>query len=98
MKSIARGCHKLQTLVMNDLPNLTDEGLHSLTTQCHSLSHLSLLGATSISDDAFKYLALHSRKLQSIRIEGKSYALGLSCGHLCNSVVSQEMGSLQTWL
>eukprot|EP00118_Oscarella_pearsei_P012154 m.86967 g.86967 ORF g.86967 m.86967 type:complete len:805 (+) comp36521_c0_seq1:152-2566(+) len=72
MKCIARGCTSLQTIILNDLPGLSDESIHALTTYCHSLKHASFLGGTSVTDEALKYLSLQSRKLQSIRLEGNA--------------------------
>ena len=104
MHFIGKGCPILNTLVLDDLPDITDSmilvsdtllsplplmcsspplfllsssPLQKLVSHCHTLRHISFLGTSSLSDQAFKFLFMENRKLRSIKIESK-HPLSLS--------------------
>lgn len=72
MKYIARGCPVLNVLHLNDMPDLDDELILALVSQCATLRHLSILGGSCITDHSMKRLAIQSKKLRSIKIESKT--------------------------
>ena len=50
---------------------LSSSPLQKLVSHCHTLRHISFLGTSSLSDQAFKFLFMENRKLRSIKIESK---------------------------
>lgn len=72
IQHIGKGCPILNTLILDDLPHLTDSVVLKLVANCHTLRHISFLGEVStITDRAFKYLAMENKKLRTIKIESK---------------------------
>ncbi|XP_078659477.1 F-box and leucine-rich repeat protein 13-like isoform X3 [Branchiostoma floridae x Branchiostoma belcheri] len=68
---VSVGCPTVQSLVLNDLPMLTDDHILEMTDRCQSIRALCLLGSANLSDTAFKALAQH-RRLQKLRVEGNN--------------------------
>ncbi|CAH1247001.1 FBXL13 [Branchiostoma lanceolatum] len=68
---VSVGCPTVQSLVLNDLPMLSDDHILEMTDRCQSIRALCLLGSPNLSDTAFKALAQH-RRLQKLRVEGNS--------------------------
>lgn len=71
MHSIGKGCPILNTLILDDIPDFTDAMIIKLVAHCHTLRHISLMGGGSLTDKAFKYLAMENKKLKTIKIESK---------------------------
>ena len=72
MLFIGKGCPILNTLLMDDIPECDDSMVLKLVAHCHTLRHISFMGASKLTDRAFKYLAMENRKLRSIKIESKT--------------------------
>lgn len=70
-KNISGGCPKLQHLIINDCYTLRDDMIVAVAANCHNIRCISFLYTPNITDVALKALAVH-RKLQQIRIEGRS--------------------------
>ena len=100
MHFLGKGCPILNTLVLDDLPDISDSmilvsdnllsllslmchlflsssSLQKLVSHCHTLRHISFLGTSSLSDQAFKFLSMENRKLRSIKIESKQPSVSL---------------------
>ena len=71
MGFIGRGCSILSTLLLDDIPECSDGMILKLVAQCHTLRHFSLMGASKLTDKAFKHLAMENRRLRSIKIESE---------------------------
>ena len=71
MHSIGKGCPILNTLILDDIPDFTDAMIIKLVAHCHTLRHISFMGGGSLTDKAFKYLAMENKKLKTIKIESK---------------------------
>ncbi|XP_078488406.1 F-box and leucine-rich repeat protein 13-like [Ciona intestinalis] len=67
-RHVAHGCISLQSIVLNDMPSLTDSCIISLVEKCTNLRSVSLIGSPNLTDMAFKALA-QAKKLQKLRIE-----------------------------
>ncbi|KAM4734834.1 F-box and leucine-rich repeat protein 13 isoform 2-T2 [Anableps anableps] len=81
---ISAGCPSLSQLVINDMPTLSDSCVLSLVTRCHSLSSISLLGCSQLSDVALKAIA-ETANLKTFRIEGNNQITDVSWEALCSS-------------
>ncbi len=72
MNYIGKGCPILNTLILDDIPECTDDMILKLTAHCHTLRHISFMGGGSfLTDKAFKHLVSENRKLKTIKIESK---------------------------
>lgn len=75
---IGRGCPILATLLLDDIPQCNDVMILKLVNHCHSLRHISFMGGSTLSDKAFKHLAVENRKLRTIKIESNTSSIQLS--------------------
>lgn len=68
---LMKGCTRLNTIYLNELPSLTDHCIQNITRECKTLRVLSLLHSSIITDSSMKFIA-SSRKLQVLKIEGNN--------------------------
>ncbi|XP_006266653.2 F-box and leucine-rich repeat protein 13 [Alligator mississippiensis] len=73
---IASGCNKIQHLIINDMPTLTDRCIQALVEKCQQITSVVFLDSPHLSDTAFKALA--ECKLVKVRIEGNNRITDLS--------------------
>ncbi|CAM9365607.1 unnamed protein product [Lampetra fluviatilis] len=91
-QSIATNCHGLLSLVLNDIPTLTDGCLLPLIEVNRGLQSLSLLGSPHISDATFKAVA-KCCKLASLQTEGNEQMSDDAVRAVCQGCAG--LGSLQ---
>ncbi|XP_075923115.1 F-box and leucine-rich repeat protein 13 isoform X3 [Petromyzon marinus] len=91
-QSIATNCHGLLSLVLNDIPTLTDGCLLPLIEVNRGLQSLSLLGSPHISDATFKAVA-KCCKLTSLQTEGNEQMSDDAVRAVCQGCAG--LGSLQ---
>ncbi|XP_006822465.2 F-box and leucine-rich repeat protein 13-like [Saccoglossus kowalevskii] len=80
-RNMSEGCSNIQSIFLNDNNTLKDECLSAVTSKCHNIRSMSLLGTPHLSDSAIKTLALN-RRLQKIRMEGNNRISDLGIKHL----------------
>ncbi|XP_015259673.1 PREDICTED: LOW QUALITY PROTEIN: F-box/LRR-repeat protein 13, partial [Cyprinodon variegatus] len=80
---ISAGCPSLREIVINDMPTLSDSCVLALLTRCYSLSSISLLGCSHLSDVAFKAI-VDAAKLKAFIIEGNNQISDVSWKVLCS--------------
>ncbi len=68
---IGKGCSILNTLLLDDIPNLEDSMILKLASYCKTLRHISIMGGSKLTDKAFIFLAMENRRLRCIKIESK---------------------------
>ncbi|CAI8044229.1 Dynein regulatory complex subunit 6 [Geodia barretti] len=73
LQCIGVGCPILNTVLLDNIPSLSDSMIMSLASSTHTLRRVSLLAKTgttlSISDRSVKSLVQHNRKLRTLKIE-----------------------------
>ena len=72
MRFIGGAFPVLNTIVLDDIPLMTDEMIIAFISQCQTLRHVTIRGGSLITDKAVKLLALQSRKLKCIQMESES--------------------------
>lgn len=65
----------LNTLNLDDIPDLDDDLILALVNNCTTLRQISILGGSCITDHSVKRLAIQSKKLRSIKIESKANSM-----------------------
>ncbi|XP_065185239.1 F-box and leucine-rich repeat protein 13-like [Sycon ciliatum] len=104
--AIGKACPQLNTLVLNDMPQLDDDSLRALVTDLHNVKHISVMGCPNVSDGSLKFLMKQAaQRLISFKIENnnlltdsfvRSLARAASLRHLClNSCVRLTDNSLR---
>uniref|UniRef100_A0A8C4QDZ9 F-box/LRR-repeat protein 15-like leucin rich repeat domain-containing protein n=1 Tax=Eptatretus burgeri TaxID=7764 RepID=A0A8C4QDZ9_EPTBU len=107
--SMASCCSELRTLILNDLPTLTDSCLSVLSENNHNLQKLSVVDCPTLTDIAFEAVAM-CINLNMLKIEGNSNltettlrALSQNCGRLkhmriknCAQVNNTSLGFLSS--
>ena len=61
----------LNTIILDDIPALSDEMMVTFVSQCQTLRHVSMKGGSLLTDKAMKVIVLQSRKLKSIKLESE---------------------------
>ena len=61
----------LNTIILDDIPALSDEVMVAFVSQCQTLRHVSMKGGSLLTDKAMKVIVLQSRKLKSIKLESE---------------------------
>jgi F-box/leucine-rich repeat protein 13 len=72
LQYVGTGCPILNTVILDDIPTITDTMITSLASSCHNLRHVSILGGSAFSDRSVRALAHHSKKLRTLKIENNS--------------------------
>lgn len=67
-KYLSKGMTRLNTILLNELPSLTDECLENLIPGCKNLRGISILHSPLLTDNAFKYIA-NSKMIQTLKFE-----------------------------
>ncbi|NXI65787.1 DRC6 protein, partial [Anseranas semipalmata] len=75
-RNIANGCSKIQDLLINEMPTLTDRCIQALVEKCQQIMSVVFLDSPHLSDTTFKALA--ECKLVKVRIEGNNQITDLS--------------------
>ncbi|NXK50702.1 DRC6 protein, partial [Chauna torquata] len=75
-RNIANGCSRIQDLLINEMPTLTDGCIQALVEKCQQIMSVVFLDSPHLSDATFK--ALGECKLIKVRIEGNNQITDLS--------------------
>jgi len=69
---IGKGCSILNTLILDDIPELSDRMILALVSHCKTLRSISIMGGSKLSDKPFIFLAMENRRLRTVKIESES--------------------------
>nr|XP_025953419.1 dynein regulatory complex subunit 6 [Dromaius novaehollandiae] len=69
-RNIANGCSRIQDLLINDMPTLTDRCIQALAEKCQQIMSVVFLDSPHLSDTTFRALA--ECKLVKVSIEGNN--------------------------
>ncbi|KAM6287700.1 F-box and leucine-rich repeat protein 13 [Spheniscus humboldti] len=75
-RNIANGCSRIQDLLINKMPTLTDRCIQALVEKCQQIMSVVFLDSPHLSDTTFKALA--ECKLVKVSIEGNNQITDLS--------------------
>ncbi|XP_064905209.1 F-box and leucine-rich repeat protein 13 isoform X2 [Columba livia] len=75
-RNIANGCSRIQDLLINKMPALTDGCIQALVEKCRQITSVVFLDSPHLSDTTFKALA--KCKLVKVGIEGNNQITDLS--------------------
>ncbi|KFQ29905.1 F-box/LRR-repeat protein 13, partial [Mesitornis unicolor] len=75
-RNIANGCSRIQDLLINKMPTLTDRCIQALVEKCQQIVSVVFLDSPHLSDTTFKALA--GCKLAKVSIEGNNQITDLS--------------------
>ncbi|NWX99839.1 DRC6 protein, partial [Nothoprocta ornata] len=75
-RNIANGCSRIQNLLINDMPTLTDRCIQALAEKCEQIMSVVFLDSPHLSDTTFRALA--ECKLVKVSIEGNNRITDLS--------------------
>ncbi|KAM6320934.1 F-box and leucine-rich repeat protein 13 [Aegotheles albertisi] len=75
-RHIANACSRIQDLLINKMPTLTDRCIQALVEKCHQITSVVCLDSPQLSDATFKALA--ECKLVKVSIEGNNQITDLS--------------------
>jgi len=70
-RMLAKGCVRLDKLLLNEMHSLTDECIEALMQDCKNLRYLSILHSPLLTDASMRYIAF-SRRIQCLKIESNS--------------------------
>ncbi|NXD12692.1 DRC6 protein, partial [Nothocercus nigrocapillus] len=75
-RNLANGCSRIQNLLINDMPTLTDRCIQALAEKCEQIMSVVFLDSPHLSDTTFRALA--ECKLVKVSIEGNNRITDLS--------------------
>lgn len=70
-KVLSKGCIRLNTILLNELPSLTDDCIEALMSECRNLKCLTVLHSPLLTDASLKFIS-NSRRMQVLRLEGNT--------------------------
>ena len=73
LANIGQCCLNLTSLILDCIPNLTDECISKMAATCGRLRILSLMQAVRLTDKALKYISISIQQLEKIFIEGNKF-------------------------
>ena len=71
MRFIGGAFPVLNTIILDDISQLSDEMIVAFVSHCHTLRHVSIRGGSMLSDKAVKALVIQSKKLKVFILESK---------------------------
>ncbi|XP_057295993.1 dynein regulatory complex subunit 6-like isoform X1 [Hydractinia symbiolongicarpus] len=71
-KMLSKGCVRLNSIYLNEMPSLNDDAVEALMTECKNLRMLSMLHSPLLTDVGMRYVC-SSKKLHVLKVEGNNW-------------------------